>query len=194
MTTLSHRIHLVVGLIATAMIGAWALEVLLSATPDRPFGHTQMAHIVGWVGFVMIALTFVYPIKRRLHPNQVWPKTWFEIHKSLGIAGPLLILVHSGLHFHAIVPVLALIAMIIVVLSGITGQALHHLAFQTLNKQRHDLATEGLSEEAVESRLHDLAMQEETLRGWLCVHGPFTLTFVVLTLIHIGGALYYGGW
>ena len=193
MTTLSHRIHLVIWLIVISMICAWAVEALLSASPQQPFGHTQMAHAVGWMGLVMIALTFVYPIKRWLHPNHVWPKTWFEVHQVLGIAGPLLILVHSGLHYHALVPVFALIAMILVVFSGITGQAIHYLAFQTLYKQRHELAEQGLSEDMVESRLHELAMQEETLRWWRCVHGPLTFTFVVLTLLHVGGALYFGG-
>ena len=193
MTTLSRRIRLVIWLIVIAMTGAWVTEVLLSPTPAQPFGHTQMAHIVGWVGFGMIALTFVYPIKRRLHPNEVWPKVWFDVHQALGIAGPLLILVHSGVHYHALVPVLALIAMILVVFSGITGQAIHYLAFQTLNKQRHELADQGLSEEMVKTRLHELAMQEESLRWWRCFHGPLTFTFVVLTLLHIGGALYFGG-
>ena len=193
MTTLSRRIRLVICLIVIGMTGAWAVELLLSASPTQLFGHTQMAHIVGWVGVGMIALTFVYPIKRRLHPNEVWPKIWFDVHQALGIAGPLLILVHSGVHYHALVPVLALIAMILVVFSGITGQAIHYLAFQTLYTQRHELADQGLSEEMVESRLHELAMQEESLRWWRCFHGPLTLTFVVLTLLHIGGALFFGG-
>ena len=193
MRTLSRRIHLVVWLIVFSMVSAWAIEIYLSTSPDQPFGHTKMAHIVGWVGLVMIGLTFVYPIKRRLHPNQVWPKKWFEIHQVLGIAGPFLILIHSGFHFHALVPVLALVAMALVVFSGITGQAIHYLAFQTLYQQRHELLAQGLSEEAVESRLHDLVMEVETLRAWRCLHGPLTLTFVVLTLVHIGGALYYGG-
>ncbi len=141
----------------------------------------------------MIALTFVYPIKRRLHPNDVWPKQWFDVHQIFGIIGPLFILVHSGAHFHAAVPVLALIAMLLVVFSGITGQALHYFAFRTLHEQRHKLAEQGLTEDVVESRLHALALQAETLRSWRCVHGPLTWTFVLLTLIHVGGALYFGG-
>ena len=193
MKILSRRIHLVVWLIVFSMVSAWSIEIYLSTSPGQPFGHTQMAHIVGWVGLVLIGLTFVYPIKRRLHPNQVWPKQWFEVHQVLGIAGPFLILIHSGFHFHALVPVLALVAMAFVVFSGITGQAIHHLAFQALYQQRHELSAQGLSEEAIESRLHNLVMQAETLRAWRCFHGPLTFTFVVLTLVHIGGALYYGG-
>ncbi len=193
MNSISRRTHLVIWLSVVAVAIALALEFLLSTKPGRPFGHTQIAHIVGWVGLVMISLTFVYPIKRRLHPNTVWPKEWFEIHQFFGIVGPLLILIHSGVHFHALVPVLALIAMLLIVFSGITGQALHYFAFRTLYERRHELSEEGLTKETIDSRIHDLALQEETLRSWRCVHGPVTWTFVVLTLIHVGGALYFGG-
>ncbi len=193
MTIISHRIHLIVWLLVVAVAAALSIELMLSENPGRLFGHTQMAHIVGWLGLLMITLTLVYPIKRRLHPNDVWPKQWFKVHQIFGILGPLLILVHSGTHFHAAVPVLALIAMLLVVFSGITGQALHYFAFRTMHEQRHKLAEQGLTQEAVESRLRALAQQAETLRSWRCVHGPFTWTFILLTLIHVGGALYFGG-
>ncbi|GJL61625.1 hypothetical protein [Candidatus Nitrospira salsa] len=193
MNTISRRRQIIIWMSIALISIALAIEFMLSSQPERPFGHTQVAHVVGWLGFGMIALTFVYPIKRWLHPNQVWPKDWFQIHQIMGIAGPLLIVVHSGAHFHAAVPVLALVALLLVVFSGITGQALHYLAFRTLYEQRHELAAQGLTEEAVESHLHNLALEEETLRSWRCVHGPLTVTCVVLTLIHIGGALYFGG-
>lgn len=193
MTALSRRIQLVIWIIVAAIVLAFATEFLLSSGSERPFGHTQVAHVVGWVGTALIGLTFVYPFQRWRHPNQIWPKQWFQVHLVLGMIGPLLILVHAGIHFHAMVPVLALVAMVLVVFSGITGQALHYLAFRTLYEQRHELAKQGLTNEAIESRLHNLALQEETLRWWRCVHGPLTWTFVAMTLIHIGGAVYFGG-
>ena len=192
-TPLSRRILLVVGLIIVSVAVALTIEYLLSARPGRAFGHTQVAHVVGWVGVVMIALTFVYPVKRWLHPNAIWPKKWFQVHQVFGILGPLLIFVHTGAHFHARVPVFALVSMILVVFSGITGQALHYYAFRTLYDRRHELAAQGLTEVAIESHLHNLALQEEALRWWRCLHGPLTWTFVVLTLLHIGGAVYFGG-
>ena len=193
MTHLSRRLQVILWLTGIAVVTTLGAEFFLSTSPNRPFGHTQQGHLVGWVGFGMILLACGYPIKRWLYPNQVWSKTWFQIHLVLGVVGPLLILVHSGVHFHALVPVLALIMMALVVLSGIAGQALHHLAFKTLYDQRHELAYQGLSEERIEALLFDLTREEKVLRWWRCVHVPLTWTFFSLTLMHIVGALYWGG-
>ena len=193
MSTLSRRTSLVLGLAFVTVVSALFLEYLLSGEAARPFGHTQLAHLVGWIGLIFIGFTFVYPIKRWLYPNQVWSKGWFQVHIICGIIGPLIIFIHAGAHFHAWVPILALIAMVLVVMSGITGQALHYLAFRTLYERRHESAFEGMTEEAIDAHLHDLALQEETLRWWKCLHGPLTWSFVSLTLLHIGGVLYFGG-
>lgn len=193
MPSLSSRTSLVVGLTVASVVSAVLLEYLLSARGPRSFGHTQVAHLVGWTGLIFIGLTFVYPFKRWMYPNQVWSQRWFHVHIVFGILGPLVIFVHAGAHFHAWVPIMALIAMVLVVMSGITGQALHYLAFRTLYERRHELAFEGMTEEAIDAHLHDLALQEETLRWWKCLHGPFTWSFVSLTLLHIGGVLFFGG-
>lgn len=193
MPSLFRRTSLVLGLTLVTVASAFFLEYLLSVKAGRPFGHTQVAHLVGWTGLVFIGLTFVYPVKRWMYPNQVWSQRWFQVHIVFGIVGPLVIFVHAGVHFHAWVPILALIAMVLVVMSGVTGQALHYLAFRTLYERRHEPAFEGMTEEAIDAHLHDLALQEETLRRWKCLHGPLTWSFVSLTLLHIGGVLYFGG-
>jgi hypothetical protein len=191
--SLSRRTALILSLVCLAILSAFFLEYFLSATPSRPFGHTQLAHVVGWIGLGFIGMTFVYPLKRWRHPNRVWPKRWFQIHMVCGILGPLIIFVHAGAHFHAWVPILALIAMVLVVMSGIVGQALHYWAFRMLYERRHQLVFEGMPEDGIEAHLHDLALQEESLRWWRCLHGPLTWSFVSLALLHIGGSLFFGG-
>ena len=193
MASLSGRSALLLGLVCLTILSAFVLEYALTATPSRPFGHTQTAHVVGWIGLGIIGLTFGYPLKRWWHPNQVWPKRWFQVHIVSGILGPLIIFVHAGVHFHAWVPILALITMVLVVVSGIVGQALHYWVFQLLYERRHQQELEGLSEDLIEARLHDLALQEKTLRWWKCLHGPLTWSFVVFVLLHIGGAVFFGG-
>jgi hypothetical protein len=193
MPTLSRRTALVFGLVCLTIIIAFLLEYFLSRTPSRPFGHTQMAHLVGWVGLGFIGLTFVYPLKRWWHPNQVWPKRWFHVHMVSGVLGPLIIFVHAGAHFHAWVPILVLVTMVLVVMSGVVGQALHYWAFRMLYERRHQRDFEGMTEDAIDARLHDLALQEESLRWWRCLHRPLTWSFVALVMLHIGGALFFGG-
>ncbi len=60
--SLSRRTSLVLGLTFLTVAGALFLEFLLSVRADRPFGHTQVAHLAGWTGLVFIGLTFVYPL------------------------------------------------------------------------------------------------------------------------------------
>ena len=193
MPPLSRRTSFVLGLASVTVVSALTLEYFLGAGAARPFGHTQIAHLVGWTGLVFIGLTLVYPLRRWMYPNQVWSQRWFQVHIVSGIVGPLVIFVHAGAHFHAWVPIMALIAMVLVVMSGITGQALHYLAFRNLYERRHELAFEGMAEESIDAHLRDLALQEETLRWWKCLHGPLTWSFLSLTLLHIGGALFFGG-
>lgn len=193
MTAVGRRALLVLALTVLAIMGALAAEWWLSRSPDRPFGHTQAGHVLGWAGLLLILLVLAYPFRKRHRPGQRWSKSWFRVHIVCGIAGPLLILLHAGAHLHAIIPVLAMLTMGIVVVSGIVGQALHALALRSMHDQRHRLLQQGLSEAEAETRLHELAKQEETFRLWQVVHGPLTVTFVALALLHIGGALYFGG-
>ena len=110
-----------------------------------------------------------------------------------GVIGPLLILLHSGAHVHALVPLLALAAMIVVVISGIVGQSVHYLALRTLNDRRREPHGEGLGSDEIDLCLHRMAAQEEAFRLWQSIHAPMTLMFLVLTAMHVIGALYFGG-
>lgn len=179
-------------ILAVVLAALW-LEYALSPWPDQHLGHTRTGHILGWIGLVLILATFAYPAQKRLRPNQIWSKPWLYLHEILGVLGPLVVLVHAGAHFHAVVPIMALLALGLVVISGILGAVLHTLAFRTLYERRHEMVREGLGDQAIEARLRDLAAQEGILRWWPWVHVPLTAVFVVLTIVHVGGALYFGG-
>lgn len=194
MSRVTRRGALVGVVMVTAVLVALWLEYALSPFPGQHLGHTQTGHILGWIGFFLILSTFAYPAQKRLRPNQIWSRPWLYMHEILGVLGPLLILVHSGSHFHAVVPDMALLALGLVVISGIIGAVLHTLAFRTLYERRHEVAQEGLDDAATDARLHELVAQEGLLRWWPWVHVPLTAVFVVLTVMHIGGALYFGGW
>lgn len=148
---------------------------------------------MGWIGLGITMLVFVYPIKKRLSRNHRWPRGWFQVHMVAGVIGPLLILLHSGAHVHALVPLLALAAMVVVVVSGVVGQGVHYLALRTLNDRRRHLHEEGLRVDEIDLRLHRMAAQEEAFRLWQSIHAPMTLMFLVLTAVHVMGALYFGG-
>jgi len=182
---------IVVGIVAVG--GVLAFEAWLSLRSSSPFGHTRQGHLMGWAGLGVILLVFGYPIKKRMHPNAPWPRGWFQIHMAAGVAGPFLIVLHSGAHVHALVPQLALVALAVVVFSGIVGQGVHYLALRALNDRRRQLHDEGVPPDDIDVRLQQMAAQEEGFRLWQAVHSPMTLMFLVLTAMHVVGALYFGG-
>ncbi len=193
MTAVQRRVLVISAVAVSAVAGALVFEAVLSIGEASPFGHTRYGHAVGWLGLAVTLLVFVYPIRKRYSPARRWPRGWFRVHMVAGILGPLLIFLHSGAHYHALVPVLAMVSMVIVVLSGSVGQAVHAVALRTLNDQRHRFQQEGLSDSDIEIRLHRMASQEEAFRIWQAIHAPMTLMFLALTVLHVAGALFFAG-
>jgi hypothetical protein len=193
MTVVFRRVFIVAGLVSMAVGGALLFEAILSLETVLSFGHTRQGHVTGWIGLAVILLVLVYPIRKRVGRNRTWPRGWFQVHMVAGVVGPLLILVHAGAHLHALVPILAMVAMGIVALSGIIGQAVHYLALRTLNEERRQFLQQGVSPDEAEARLHDEASREETFRVWQLIHAPMTFMFMVLVALHVIGTLYFGG-
>ena len=193
MTVLSRRLVIIGLSVTVAVAAAWVVEAFLSIGKPSFFAHSRQGHLTGWVGLGSTLLVFVYPIKKRIGQNRRWPRHWFRVHLVAGVTGPLLILLHSGAHLHALVPSLALAAMAVVVVSGIVGQGVHYLVLRTLNDRRRQLHDQGLNADEVEAHLHRMAAQEEAFRLWQSIHAPMTLMFLVLTVLHVLGAIYFGG-
>jgi len=193
MPALQRRILTIVAIVSASVAGALILEAVLSLGGASAFGHTRHGRMVGWLGLAVTLLVFIYPYKKRHAPERRWPRGWFRVHMVAGVAGPLLIFLHSGAHYHALVPILAMAALVMVALSGIVGQAIHAHVLRSLNEERRRLHQDGLSEADIEDRLHDMASQEAAFRFWQVVHAPMTLAFLVLTAWHVAGVLFFGG-
>ncbi|MCS6264388.1 MAG: hypothetical protein H8K11_11585 [Nitrospira sp.] len=193
MTSVRLRVLVVTVVVVVAVSSALMFEALLSLGETTPFGHTRYGHAAGWVGLAVTLLVFVYPLRKRISPARRWPRGWFRVHMVAGVVGPLLIFLHSGAHYHALVPILAMLSMVIVVVSGIVGQAVHAFSLRALNDQRRRLQHEGLSDSDIDAQLHGMASQEEAFRMWQAIHAPMTLMFLVFTLLHVAGALFFAG-
>lgn len=53
-----------------------------SLRSERPFGHTQSGHAVGWVGFACILVACVYLIKKRFRRKPGGPRRAFQGHSA----------------------------------------------------------------------------------------------------------------
>jgi hypothetical protein len=107
----------------------------------------------------MMLLLFLYPLRKHFRfMHGLGPaKYWFAGHMTLGILGPLFILVHSNFHVGSINAGIALASMVLVAGSGIIGRfiytRIHHgLYGRRANlKELRELA--GLNSQEVESKL-----------------------------------------
>lgn len=188
-----RRLALVVLLAATGVIGGLLLEGSLTTAPSRPFGHTLEGHLVGWLALLATLAVLAYSWTKRVPRLRRWQPTAFKLHMAGGVLAPVMVLVHSGIHLHALAPIIATLAMLAVSLSGVIGKVVHFFAVRRLREERKDLATVGLTQEEIEDRLERLAAAAETFRVWQFLHAPVTVIFLAALGAHVAGALYFGG-
>lgn len=149
---------------------------------------------LGIPGVLLILASFGYSLRKRKLISAGNPASLLRWHERLAWAGSLLILVHAGIHFNALLPWLAVWAMLINVASGLTGKFLLARARQDLEITRAKLRTQGLSPEAIEEQTHWDSLTVGIVKQWRVVHRPITLAFAVLSLAHIVAVFLFWGW
>src|SRR5882672_2053610 len=142
-------------LLALLVLVAWQVSELGYFTSKDDLGYW-----LGVSGGVMMLALFAYPMRKHLRFMQrLGPlKYWFVVHMVFGIAGPLLILVHSTFKVGSMNAAIALTCMIVVALSGIVGRFLYrqiHRGFLGGKSTLRELQLEaGFEQDAVKSRFH----------------------------------------
>jgi hypothetical protein len=149
---------------------------------------------LGIPGTLMILLSFFYSMRKRKLISFGKPKTLLVLHETFTWLGALMILVHAGVHIYTILPWLALIAMLVNVISGMTGQFLLSRSRRFLAEKKESFAQRGLSETAIERELFWDATTVDLMKKWRSVHFPITLVFGVLGVAHILSIFLFWQW
>jgi len=161
----AHRIHnVVLGLLALATAAVTAAVLWRGwgfyATPfgDRPHHDLYrtlrsagpVGHGLGIIGSAMVLLLLVYSLRKRVGFMQRWGnlRIWLRYHIFLGIAGPVLITLHTAFKVKGLVAV-SFWSMAAVALSGFFGRYL----YQQIPR---NVLGEALSEPAIEDRREEL--------------------------------------
>ena len=176
------------------MFGALILATIVS---DALLHHLDLVWIgryLGIPGTLLILLSFLYSMRKRKLVSFGKPKTLLILHETLAWLGALMILVHAGIHVYAILPWLALIAMLVNVMSGMTGKFLLDRSRRFVAEKKAAYANQGLPEDEVEKRLFWDATTFELMKKWRAVHLPITLAFAVLGLTHILSVFLFWQW
>ena len=94
-------------------------------------------------------------------------------------AGSLLVLVHAGIHFNAILGWLAVLAMLVNVASGLTGKFLLDRSRRRLEEARQRMRQQGLTAAELEDSTYWDSLTFDAVKQWRAVHFPITLAFAV---------------
>jgi hypothetical protein len=119
--------------LAVLTLGAW-----LTSRMGWFKAGDDVGYWIGVAGGSMLLLLFLYPLRKHVKVLQTFGrvKFWLWFHMMLGIAGPLLILIHSTFRIGSLNAGVALYSMIIVALSGVIGRFIYRRVHGGLDGQR----------------------------------------------------------
>jgi hypothetical protein len=148
---------------------------------------------LGIPGSLLIIGSFGYSLaKRRIIKGK--PAPLLRVHERMAWAGSLLVLVHAGIHFNAILAWLAVAAMLVNIASGLTGKYLLQRARLRLEAARQKLRDEGITGAELDERNYWDSLTFDAVNQWRAVHYPITLAFAVLAIAHIIAIFLFWGW
>jgi hypothetical protein len=177
-----------------ASLAALALAALAVDGVLHVFDLLWIGRWLGIPGTLLIIGSTVYSLRKRKVIRLSQPARLLRWHEALAWAGSLLVLVHAGVHFNAILGWLAVWAMLINVGSGLTGKFLLARARRRMDAARLTLRERGLGEAELASRMYWDSMTFDAVRQWRVVHVPITLAFTVLAIAHIVAIMLFWGW
>jgi hypothetical protein len=177
---------------------AWLLALAAAALlVDAVLHHFDQVWVGRWLGIPGVALILAslhYSLRKRKIVTRGNPVTLLRRHEYMAWAGSLLVLVHAGIHFNAVLAWLALLAMLVNVASGLTGKFLLARARTRLIDARARLTAQGLDAAAIDERLHRDSLTMDLVRKWRVVHVPITLAFAVLATAHLISTALFWDW
>lgn len=179
------------------LAAAFALLVLAAILLDALLHRLQLVWIgrySGIAGVLLILVAMLYSLRKRHWIEAGKPLSLLKLHKTLGWLGALLVLVHAGIHFHAVLPWIAVAAMLVNVASGLTGAFLLGRARAHFEHRRRQLLEQGSGIDEVEAQLHSDSITLDMLKRWRSIHLPIALAFAVLAAAHILSTFLFWGW
>jgi hypothetical protein len=149
---------------------------------------------LGIPGTVLIIISLIYSLRKRKIITAVNPKALLTFHEFTAWLGSLLVLIHAGIHFNAILPWLATVAMSVNVVSGLVGKLLLNQSRRHVQGERENLQLRGFSRVEVEQALFWDAVTLDAMTKWRKVHIPIFIVFIILALGHIISIFLFWGW
>lgn len=179
------------------VVCAWAISRWGGYAAGSDTGYN-----LGLAGGIMMLLLFLYPLRKHFRFMHGFgpAKYWFAGHMTLGILGPLFILVHSNFQVGSINAGIALASMSLVAGSGIIGRFIYTRIHHGLYGRRANLnelrELVGLSSKEVQSKLAFAPNVENALTTFESalatpVRDPLRSAWMFVTLWLRGRVVYF---
>ncbi len=149
---------------------------------------------LGIPGTILIIGSLIYSLRKRKYITTGNMKSLLTLHEFGTWLGSLMVLIHAGVHFNAILPWLATVAMGVNVISGMVGKLLLDRSRRHVQGQREHYQLRGLSRPEVEQAVFWDAVSLDAMTKWRKVHIPIFIVFAVLSLGHIISIFLFWGW
>ena len=179
---------------------AFYLVTLLTVTlvGDAALHALGLAFVGRWLGIpglVLIGLSLAYSARKRQLIKQGSPSKYLRFHEYAAWLGSAMVLLHAGIHFGAVLPWFATLAMVTTVTSGLVGKYLLRRARETSRGRMDALKASGdKSPEEIEQMLFSDAVAIEYMSRWRSIHFPITAAFAILTVGHLVSTFLFWGW
>ena len=191
MTTSLWRQHI---LPFTLLLGLLAMATLAGDYLLHRLDLVWVGRYLGIPGTLLIIGSLVYSLRKRKYITTGNPKSLLKLHEISAWLGSLMVLLHAGIHFNAILPWMATVAMGINVISGMVGKLLLDRSRRHVLGQREHFQLRGLSRPEVDQAVFWDAVTLDAMTKWRKVHIPIFIVFAVLSLGHIVSIFLFWGW
>lgn len=191
MTTSLWRQHV---LPFTLLLGLLAAATLVGDYFLHRLNLVWVGRYLGIPGTLLIIASLMYSLRKRKVITAGNPKSLLNLHELGAWLGSLMVLLHAGIHFNAILPWLATVAMGVNVISGMVGKMLLDRSRRHVQAQREQFQLRGLSRPEVEQSVFWDAVMLDVMTKWRKVHIPIFIVFAVLSLGHIISIFLFWGW
>ncbi|MDO9387468.1 MAG: hypothetical protein Q7T65_12280 [Thiobacillus sp.] len=178
----------------TVLLGLLAAGTLAGDYLLHRLNLVWVGRYLGIPGTLLIIGSLVYSLRKRKFITAGNPKTLLTLHEIGTWLGSLMVLLHAGVHFNAILPWLATVAMGVNVISGMVGKLLLARSRSHVQAQREQYQLDGLSRPEVERAVFWNAVTLDAMAKWRKVHIPIFIVFAVLSLGHIVSIFLFWGW
>ncbi|MEI6692884.1 MAG: hypothetical protein WCL43_09210 [Chlorobium sp.] len=149
---------------------------------------------LGILGTLFLVLSFGYSARKNKVIKNGAMKVFLKFHCKAGWVGTLMIFVHSGIHFNAILPWAATVLMMVVTASGHVGQHLLKKVKEEVKAKMQLLGVNASVDAELEQQHYWDALTVKTLERWRSLHMPMVSVLLSLSLIHILSIFFFWNW